>query len=301
MRVLIVDDNAALQEILTEVVTDAGHSAEVASTIDRALSLIASFRPDVILLDTDMHEGRGLILLDRMQDNSPSVGTPVIIIRSWNRQIPRDSPVATGRIEKPFTAQDVLESIEKVRAEGTDTGEAPVVPAAKQSETDQEPPGETLAQKGVSYGSSYVMFRSSSNEIHDLISAFGSEGCDVLVVTTRKKKTVMKRFRNSNINVLTMTIRLLGGHFDIYGLGTMIDNVEEFIRGAGRPVVAFDDLNKIMDRNGVNSTLTAIHQLVTKKYDKDHTFLVSLDPKKFTKKDKEILLNHMVNHDPIGE
>jgi hypothetical protein len=77
--------------------------------------------------------------------------------------------------------------------------------------------------------------------------------------------------------------------------------VDEFIVNSNKPVIAFDDLNKIIDRNGMNSVLTAIHQLVTKGYDKDRTFLVSVDSKGFTVKDKEILLNHMAHYDPIGE
>lgn len=302
MRILIADDNVALQGVLAEVVSDAGHSVEVASSADGALSSIGSFRPDMILLDADMQEGHGLTLLDRMQNSVPSIDTPVIIIRSWNRQIPQDVPMVKGLIEKPFTAQDVMESMEKAQVGETEVRETPAVaPAAKQSDTDENASKETLANKGVSFGRSYVMFRSNSNEVHELISMFGNEGHDVLVVTTGKKKTVLRRIKSKNINILAMTIRLLGGRSNIYGLGTMIDNVNGFVKSNLRPVVAFDDLEQIIHRNGMNSTLTALHQLITSKYDRDLTFLVSVNPRGFTNKDKEILLKHMINRDPNGE
>lgn len=298
MRILIADDNIALQDILIEVVSEAGHDALAVSSADAALSSIDSFRPDIIILDIDMPDGQGLELLEKMQNNAPPISTPVVIIRSWNKQIPHDISVIKCHIDKPFTAADVLECIS--RQDGSENDEKTDVDAA-QTKTRQNLQKDTLAERGVSFGRSYVMFQDDQDAIHHLVSMFDSEGCNVLIVTTRKKKTIIERFRSRNVESLTMTIRLFGGHFNIYGLGTMIDNVEEFIRDRDRPVIAFDDLNKIIDRNGMNSALAAVHQLVNKKYGKEITFLVSVDPIEFTAKDKEILLNHMAHYNPIGE
>ena len=300
MRVLIADDNVALQEILTEIVSDAGHTAKTVSTVDAALSSFDSFHPDVVLLDIDMPGGRGLTLLDKMQNSVPPVDVPVVIIRSWDRRIPQDISMVKGHIEKPFSTADVLESIKAAQREEADTGEQANT-APKQAAAERDAPKETLSEKGVSFGRSYVLFQCDPNAVHDLISAFDDENYDILIITARKKKTIIERFRSNNVQSLTLTVRLFGGHFNIYGLGTMIDNTEEFIRNSNRPVVAFDDLNKIIDRNGMNSALSAVHQLITKKYDKDITFLVSVDPAGFTAKDKEILLGHMTHYDPLGE
>jgi CheY-like chemotaxis protein len=299
MRILIADDNAALLEILAEVVSGAGHTIETASSADGALSAIGSFHPDAVLLDIDMQKGKGIALLDLMQNSTPPSAAPVIIIRSRNRQIPQDSPAVRGCVEKPFTSREILESIEMIQAGGAETDE-PAGTIIKQAEAPKASEA-ALAERGISFGRSYVLFQNSPDAVHELISKFGAEGYDVLIVTAGKKKTMIERFRNSRIRTLTLKIRLFSGRFSIYGLGTMMDSVEEFVAESGRPVVAFDDLNRIIDRNGMNSSLTAIHQMVTKKYGKDMTFLVSVDPKGFTAKDKEILLKYMEYHDPIGE
>jgi len=300
MRILIADDNIALQEILTEIAQGAGHTTEAVSSADEALSSIDSFQPDVVLLDFDMPDGQGLAFLGKMKNSAPPIDIPVVIIRSWGRQIPQDLSMVKCHIEKPFTTADILESISVAEAGETESDESVQVDA-KQAEIHQKMPAETLEDIGVSFGRSYILFQQGSNAVNSLISAFGHEGCDILVITTKKKKAILERFGSDNVRPLTMTIKLFGGHFNIYGLGTMIDNVDEFVRSSGRPVVAFDELKKIIDRNGMNSVLTAVHQLVTKKYDKDITFLVSVDPAGFTTKDKEILLNHMTNYIPIGE
>jgi len=298
MKVLIADDNITLQEILTEIVHDAGHTAETASAADAALSAMDSFHPDVILLDIDMPDG--LELLDRMQNSAPPIDIPVVIIRSWGRQIPQDISMVKCHIEKPFTTMDVLESINATQAKEAEAGVQPVA-AAKHAEPHQNAPQATLSEMGVLYGTSYVSFRHNPNAINNLITTFAKGGFDVLVISTKKKKTIVERFGSNKIKSLTMTIKLFGGHFNIYGLGTMIDDADEFIKSSGKPVVAFDDLNKLIDRNGMNSALTAVHQLISKKYDKEVTFLVSVDPAGFTVKDKEILLNHMAYYDPVGE
>lgn len=300
MRILVADDNIALREILTEVVSDAGHTAEAVPSADAALSSIGTFHPDIIILDIDMPNGQGLAFLDKMQNSEPPINIPVVVIRSWGRQVPQDISMVRCRIEKPFTSQDILESINTAKVKETETEEQASI-AAKPVETGQTPPSKTLAEKGVSFGSSYVLFQRSSNAVHGLISMFDNEGYNVLIITTKKKKTIIERFRSKNIESLSMSIKLLGGHFNIYGLGTMIDRIDEFIMKNGKPVIAFDDLNNIIDRNGMSSALTAVHQLVTKKYGKDTTFLVSVDPTGFTTKDKEILLNHMIYHDLSGE
>ncbi len=290
-----MDDNVALQDILTEIITDAGSTAESASTMDGALSSIENFHPNMIFLDIDMPDG--LSLLDKMHLHSPPINIPVIAIRSWGRQIPQDSSLVIGRIEKPFTKSDVLATISSVREEMAEGNEQSIAPI-KHAEAAPRAPRTTLAERGVAFGRSYVIFQKSPDAVSDLVSMFDAEGCSVMIVTTRKKKTIIERFRSNNIKALTLKVKLLGGHFNIYGLGTMIDEVEEFIMNNERPVVAFDDLNKIIDRNGMNSTIEAVHQLVTDEYDRERTFLVSVDPAGFTVKDKEILLNHMIHYDP---
>ncbi|MDR3074638.1 MAG: response regulator, partial [Candidatus Methanoplasma sp.] len=264
MRILIADDNIALQDVLAEVVSDAGHTVERASSADTALSSVDFFNPDVIILDIDMDGGRGLTLLDRMQNRVPVVDTPVIVIRSWNRQIPQDNYVIRGHINKPFTKSDILDSIDGILIEEASGEEAAKAADESEDRTDR-PPKVTLADKGIVFGKSYLLFQSIPDKVYDLVSQFDDEGYDVLVVTTRKRKTIIERFKNNDIEALTMTIKFLGGHLNIYGLGTMIDNVTEFIGRSERPVVAFDDLNRIIDRNGINSVLTAMHQLVTDK------------------------------------
>ena len=50
-RVLVVDDDAALAEMLTIVLRNEGFDSRVCATGDRALGEFRDYRPDVVLLD----------------------------------------------------------------------------------------------------------------------------------------------------------------------------------------------------------------------------------------------------------
>ncbi|AIZ56287.1 regulator of RpoS [Candidatus Methanoplasma termitum] len=299
MHVLIVDDNAALQAVLAEVIADADNTVEVVSSADTAYPLIISHSHDVMIIDIDMHNGEGLALLNRMQSTVPPIDIPVVVIRSKNKQIPQDISMIKGHIEKPFSSSDVRREINKALAANAEANDPPQMLEEKIEET--IPESKTFIQRKVPFGRSYVLFRSSPAAINDLIASFDNEGCDVLVVTTRKRKTITEWFRSDNVKALTMTVRLFGGRSSIYSLGSMIEEVDEFIRNGNRPVVAFDNLNEIINRNGMNSALTALHQMITKKYGKSVSFLVSVDPETFTAKDRGILLKQMEDFDKIGE
>ena len=299
MHVLIVDDNAALQAILAEVIADTDNTAEAVSSADAAYPLVISQSYDVVIIDIDMHNGEGLALLNRMQGTLPPIDVPVVVIRSRNKQIPRDISMIKGHIEKPFSSSDVLREINKALAAKAESNNHHQMIEKKAERTPSE--SEFLPQRKVPFGKSYVLFRNTPVTINNLIASFDNEGSDVLVVTTSKRKTITEWFRSDNVKALTMTIKLFGGRSNIYGLGSMIGEVEDFIRNGNRPVVAFDNLNEIINRNGMNSALTALHQLITKEYGKNVSFLVSVDPEMFTAKDKGILLKQMEDFDKIGE
>jgi DNA-binding NtrC family response regulator len=63
-HVLIVDDDAGLQEALGAVVTEQGFSFDSARTIEAARSFLGTTNPDLILLDLNLPDGQGLEILE---------------------------------------------------------------------------------------------------------------------------------------------------------------------------------------------------------------------------------------------
>jgi CheY-like chemotaxis protein len=77
-RVLIVDDERPVREMLREFLTIQGYEVSTAATGTEALDAGPGFQPDVILLDRKMPGLSGPEVLDALR--RAGVGAPVILI-----------------------------------------------------------------------------------------------------------------------------------------------------------------------------------------------------------------------------
>jgi len=293
MNVLVIDDNAPILEVLVDILNDAGHKVDTAGSENDAISLVTKSHPDLVFLDMDMNDGAARNIVERLQEMSTAVN--VIVLRSWDEQIPRDSTVIKGSIQKPFKSSEVIEKIEALMPEDEDHKK----PAVEKKEDESE--FKATGKRSISFGNSYVMFQNDVRTVNSIVYSLGKEGYDVLLVTSGKKKMMKERFGMANIDIHLMSLKLLGGHFDIYRMGTMIEVVKNFVHEKEMPCIVFENINPMIKRNGMNSAIIAIHQVVTSDYNKKTLFMVCVDVKDFTEKDKEILLNYMEYYHPTEE
>ena len=112
-RILVVEDDDALRETLTEVMADEGHEVRAAVHGADALQALASWTPDVIVLDLmmpvmDAYEFRA------HQRQTPGGPNARILVLS----AARDVPDAAARLEadawltKPFALADVIAAVD---------------------------------------------------------------------------------------------------------------------------------------------------------------------------------------------
>ncbi len=66
-RVLVADDVNVLSELIATVLKDAGFITEVANDGEEALRKVASFRPDLMILDLMMPKMHGLDTLKNIK------------------------------------------------------------------------------------------------------------------------------------------------------------------------------------------------------------------------------------------
>lgn len=62
-NVLVVDDEAGIRELLSEILFDEGYGVQLAENAEQARQLLESHRPDLVLLDIWMPDTDGLTLL----------------------------------------------------------------------------------------------------------------------------------------------------------------------------------------------------------------------------------------------
>ncbi|SAI50729.1 two-component system response regulator [Bordetella ansorpii] len=131
-RILVVDDEIGIRELLSEILYDEGHTVELAENAAQARSARQRMRPDLVLLDIWMPDTDGVSLLKEWASQG-LLDMPVIMM-SGHATI--DTAVEATRIgamdflEKPITLQRLLKTIATGLARGRAPHSAPAVHAA---------------------------------------------------------------------------------------------------------------------------------------------------------------------------
>ena len=127
-RILVVDDEVGIRELLSEILYDEGHTIELAENAAQARAARLRGRPDLVLLDIWMPDTDGVTLLKEW--GSQGLLDMPVIMMSGHATI--DTAVEATRIgaidflEKPITLQRLLKTI----SAGLARGRLPVAKAA---------------------------------------------------------------------------------------------------------------------------------------------------------------------------
>jgi len=78
MKILIVDDEPQVAEVLAKSLGREGHQATIATSGAQALSLVGAHDPDALFLDVSMPGMNGLDVLAEVRRRRPSL--PVVVI-----------------------------------------------------------------------------------------------------------------------------------------------------------------------------------------------------------------------------
>ena len=141
-RILVVDDEIGIRELLSEILYDEGHTVELAENAAQARAARLRMRPDLVLLDIWMPDTDGVTLLKEW--GSQGLLDMPVIMMSGHATI--DTAVEATRIgaidflEKPITLQRLLKTISAWLARGRSAINIKPIPGAVANTTVPEQP-----------------------------------------------------------------------------------------------------------------------------------------------------------------
>jgi DNA-binding NtrC family response regulator len=133
--ILVVDDELGIRALLSEILTDEGHTVEVAANAAQARAVRELFRPDLVLLDIWMPDVDGITLLKEWSA-SAQLTMPVIMMSGHgtiDTAVEATKHGAMAFLEKPITLQKLLRGVEQALAK----------PAPRSSPVDGGLPGDS--------------------------------------------------------------------------------------------------------------------------------------------------------------
>ncbi|MFM7532458.1 MAG: response regulator [Rubrivivax sp.] len=116
--ILVVDDELGIRALLSEILTDEGHTIELAENAAQARAVRERIRPDLVLLDIWMPDVDGITLLKEWAGGG--LLTMPVIMMSGHGTI--DTAVEATRfgavafLEKPITLQKLLRAVDQALA-----------------------------------------------------------------------------------------------------------------------------------------------------------------------------------------
>lgn len=116
MKILIIEDEDMLSNVIKEEFSDAGYVIEVAKDGEEALGLAKNFLPQLILLDLVLPKKGGLDVLSEIKSDPELKKVPVIILSNMAEDESIKKALAMGAEDYFIKAQNsISEILEKVR------------------------------------------------------------------------------------------------------------------------------------------------------------------------------------------
>ena len=118
-KVMVVDDEPSIRDLIVAVLEDEGYDVVAATNGRRALELMPSERPDLVIMDIMMPEMDGREAYRRLRDLPDLAQTPVVLMSAATAP-GRLGPRAAAFLPKPFDLDHLLTTVARV----LDTGAA---------------------------------------------------------------------------------------------------------------------------------------------------------------------------------
>ena len=116
-RILVVEDEADLAELVAFNLRQAGHSVVTAGTGARALAEMRRQRPDLVILDVMLPDITGLEVCRRMRRESDTQRTPVLMLTAKGEEVDRVVGFEVGAddyVTKPFSPRELVLRVDAI-------------------------------------------------------------------------------------------------------------------------------------------------------------------------------------------
>jgi DNA-binding NtrC family response regulator len=114
LRILVVDDDENIREILQDILTMSGHLVVLSSNGEEALQFFYEQEFDLVMTDLGMPGISGWEVSRKIKQTHPQ--KPVIIVSGWGAQLTEEE-IKTNQVDlvlaKPFNIDQVLEVTER--------------------------------------------------------------------------------------------------------------------------------------------------------------------------------------------
>lgn len=116
-RILVVEDEAPIRDMLCFVLEQNGYQASVAEDFDAAINNLVEPYPDLVLLDWMLPGGSGIQIAKKMKQHELTRNIPIIMITARGEEEDKVRGLEVGAddyVTKPFSPKELMARIKAV-------------------------------------------------------------------------------------------------------------------------------------------------------------------------------------------
>ncbi len=114
-KILIIEDEEILLNLLKDKLTELGYEVQVALDGEQGLEGVKEILPDLVLLDLVMPKIGGFEVMEKLQEDDSTKAIPVIIISNSGQPVEIDKARQLGAkdwlIKTEFDPQEVIDKV----------------------------------------------------------------------------------------------------------------------------------------------------------------------------------------------
>lgn len=116
-KILAVDDEPELTDLMQYHLVRAGHDVTVASNGWEAIHSVRANRPDIILLDLMLPDLDGFGVCEILRRDPKTATIPIVIVSAWSSPDSRNLGLELGAhdyLTKPFSPHELVERVNRL-------------------------------------------------------------------------------------------------------------------------------------------------------------------------------------------
>jgi CheY-like chemotaxis protein/two-component sensor histidine kinase len=120
LKVLVVDDNVDLVEMLSLVVDSAGHEVQKAFDGSSAVAVARSYQPDVVLLDLGLPSMSGIEVARELRRDPSTANALLVALTGWGQPEDREKTREAGfrfHLTKPTEPEELQQLLDAIASE----------------------------------------------------------------------------------------------------------------------------------------------------------------------------------------
>lgn len=306
-KVLIVDDNPAIQDIVSELVSGAGFSPLTASGGKEALEKAGAERPDLILLDINMPDMDGWTVLRKLKEDGITAGTKVMMLTATT-DVGTDifglQDVVSGYIRKPFNNKELSD-----RLKGMLEDKPATTPEAQPKEDTGifaflnkkkggAPEGMEKAKKSAKKyelrrGLSYIVKEQKAVKSFEIFTDQVTHNIQGLCITRQYPAVVRQEWGVEETPIIWLSNQLGKVYVSPSNIGILGDTIIRFIEKSDDSVVMIDGIEFLIVNNGFEKVLKMIHRITEVVMEYKSRVIISVDPRALDIRELALLERNM--------